>query len=92
MYDLIRSTEFGDWLTSEISQARLQSKSANLERAHAAILRLEPLKVVRQVLLDFLLIQQAMLDEAPEACGNRTSRSPRNGRAVSTSQIEIDAG
>ncbi len=31
MYDLIRSTEFGDWLTSEISQARLQSKSANPE-------------------------------------------------------------
>ncbi len=92
MYDLIRSTEFGDWLTSEISQARLQSKSANLERAHAAILRLESLKVVRQVLLDFLLIQQAMLDEAQEVRVHRTPRNSRSGRAVSTSQIEIDAG
>ena len=90
MHDLIRSNEFGDWLIVEISSVRLQSKSANLERARAAILRLESLTVAKRVLLEFLLIQQAMFDSASEARGHRASRSARNGHAVSTFQLEAD--
>ena len=92
MYDLIRSTEFGDYLIIEISRARLQSKSADSEQSRDAILKLKSLKVVKQVLLEFLLIQQAMLDAAQEIRAHRTPRNSRNGRAVSTSQIEMDAG
>ena len=92
MYDLIRSNEFGDWLVIEISRTRLQSKSADAEQSRVASLRLDSLKVVKHVLLDYLLIQQAMFDAASEAGGHRSSRSPRNGHAVSTVRLEIDAG
>jgi hypothetical protein len=71
MNNLIRSNEFGDWLVVEISRTRLESKSADSDRARSASLRLESLKIAKRVLLDFLLLQRAMLDAASEAYGRR---------------------
>ena len=79
MSELIESSEFGDWLMGEISKARRQLKSANADRAHTASQRLESLQVAKQVLLDFLTVQQAMLDAAYEARRRQPLRIPRDG-------------
>jgi uncharacterized protein YydD (DUF2326 family) len=76
MSELIESSEFGDWLMGEISTTRRQLKSANAERAHTASQRLESLQVAKQVLLEFLTRQQAMLDAATEARRLRPLRIP----------------
>lgn len=80
MSELIRSSEFGDWLLGEISRTRLQSKSAPADRAPAASARLESLQVAKQVLREFLTLQEAMLHAASEAREQRASRRPPNGR------------
>jgi hypothetical protein len=82
MVDLIRSSEFGDWLVTEISRIRLQSKSSDVDLAGPAGLRLESLKVTKGVLLDFLTVQQAMLNAASEARAHRASPSPRGHRQL----------
>jgi hypothetical protein len=71
MNKLVRSNEFGEWLVVEISRTRLESKSADSDRARSASRRLESLKIAKRVLLEFLLLQQAMLDAANEAYGRR---------------------
>ena len=80
MSDLIRSSEFGDWLLEEISNTRRQSKSAQPDQVRPASARLESLKVSKQVLLEFLTIQQAMLDAAHAAREARRQRVPRRPR------------
>ena len=67
MSELIESSEFGDWLVGEMSRAVVRARSANPERALAAALRQEALRVAKTVLLEFLILQQAMLDAASEA-------------------------
>jgi hypothetical protein len=64
MFNLIESSEFGDWLLAEIPKAAAQSRSANVDRALAAGQRREALKVAKKVLLEFLTLQQAMLEAA----------------------------
>lgn len=67
MSKLMESSEFGDWLMEEIARAGLQSKSAPSAQSLAAGLRLESLKVTRKVLLEFLTVQQKMMDAASAA-------------------------
>ncbi len=67
MQDLIESNEFGDWLMGEISAARAQPKAANLRQAEAAELRMDALQIAKKILLEFLTLQQAMMDAASEA-------------------------
>lgn len=66
MLELIEANEFGDWLLREIRKAEAQQRSANAELARFAASRLETLKAARKLLLEFLVIQQAMLDVADE--------------------------
>ena len=72
MSDLLASSEFGDWLLNEIPRTRRQAKSADPECAQAAAVRLESLRVAKRVLLEFLTLQQAMMEAAHAA---RTSRA-----------------
>jgi hypothetical protein len=65
---LIESSEFGDWLLGEISQtAGMSPKLAEADQARKARLRLETLEVSKKLLLEFLTLQQAMLDAAGAA-------------------------
>ena len=67
MSERMRSSEFGEWLLREIVRTRRQAHSANPERALPANLRLQSLKLAKQVLRESLTTQQAMLDAAREA-------------------------
>ena len=67
MFHLIESNDFGDWLVGAISETSAQSRSANFQEALHARLRLEALKTAKKVLLEYLLIQQSMLDAARAA-------------------------
>ena len=67
MAESLRSSEFGNWLVCEISKNRRESKSADADLAQSASSKLETLNVARQVLVDFLKIQQKMLDAASAA-------------------------
>jgi hypothetical protein len=82
--DLIRSSEFGDWLFNEIARTRRHSKSAHADQAQSASVRLVSLKMAKQVLFEFLTIQQAMLNAAQQARAPRPSRSARDGSHDST--------
>lgn len=67
MSQLIESNEFGDWLMGEIAQTRAQARSANPDLAHTAQRRLEALKTAKKTLLEYLTLQQEMLDAASAA-------------------------
>ena len=64
MSDLIESNEFGDWLMDEISQTQAKLTYANPERTLAYRLRLEALKTSKEALLEYLTLQQIMLETA----------------------------
>jgi hypothetical protein len=72
MSKILGSIECGDWLICEISQTRVQLKSANPEAVLAARTRLAALKTTEKVLLEFLTVQQNMFDAARAA---RAARS-----------------
>jgi hypothetical protein len=78
-FDLIRSSEFGDWLSHEISRMRRHSKSADADQARSASVRLESLQVAMQVLLEFVTLQQAMLHAAHQARPPHPSGIARDG-------------
>jgi hypothetical protein len=67
MLDLIGSSEFGDWLLAELSDAAELSNHADAGLSHAARLRLDTLEMAKKVLLEFLLLQQKMMETASEA-------------------------
>jgi hypothetical protein len=67
MSQLIESNEFGDWLVNEIARTRTQAKSAHPDLAHAAAQRLETLKTAKKILLEYLTLQQDMMDAASAA-------------------------
>lgn len=67
MLELLGSTEFGDWLLTELSVAARLAKSAEGGLSQAARLRLDKLEATKRLLLEFLVLQQAMLDVAGEA-------------------------
>jgi hypothetical protein len=72
MSELLKSNECGDWLLAEIAQTRAKSKSADPDVALAARLRLENLQTGKKILLEFLKLQQKMMDAA------RAARAPRS--------------
>ncbi len=67
MAESIRSSEFGDWLASEIARTRRQSRSADAVLAQSATLKLEALNIAKQGLMEFLRVQKKMLDAAHAA-------------------------
>jgi hypothetical protein len=73
MNDLIESSEFGDWLIGEMSATSLLLASVNSTQDWSANKRLQTLGTAKEVLLEFLVLQQAMLEAASEA----RSRRPR---------------
>ncbi len=79
MSDLLRSSEFGDWLFNEIARTRRHSKSAHADQARSASVRLESLKVAKQVLLEFLTLQQAMLNAAHQTRASHPLHISRDG-------------
>jgi hypothetical protein len=64
MSNLIESSEFGDWLIAEVSKNTNWSKASDF--GAAASLRLEKLNDAKMVLLEFLTLQQNMLNSASE--------------------------
>jgi hypothetical protein len=60
----IESVEFGDWLIAEISETTNWSKASDAGAAVAASLRLGNLNDAKMVLLEFLTLQQNMLNAA----------------------------
>jgi hypothetical protein len=69
MNNLIASNEFGDWLLAEMAQATGQCTATDAGQSQAARLRLDRLQVTKRALLEFLVMQQAMLDAAEEVRG-----------------------
>jgi hypothetical protein len=64
MSNLIESSEFGDWLIAEVSKNTNWSKASDF--GAGASLRLEKLNDAKMVLLEFLTLQQNMLNSASE--------------------------
>jgi hypothetical protein len=67
MSELLKSTECGDWLLAEIAQTRAQLKSKAADAAQATRVRLENLQTTKKILLEFLTLQQKMMDDARTA-------------------------
>ena len=65
--ELIGSTEFGDWLLAELSDASRRAGSMDAGLSQAAKRRLNKLEVAKKLLLEFMILQQAMLEVAGEA-------------------------
>lgn len=66
MRELIEASEFGDWLLGEIADTGPRPGLAEYAQARLASTRLDALNTTKEVLLEFLMIQQAMLDAAAE--------------------------
>ena len=67
MLELIASSEFGDWLMTEIATATERCGAADAAQSQAARQRLAQLEAAREVLHEYLLLQQAMLARAGDA-------------------------
>jgi hypothetical protein len=67
MSNLIRSTEFGDWLIAELSSAVKRSKNvAPAGAPTSSALELEDLRVAKKILRKFMTLQHKMLNAASE--------------------------
>lgn len=62
--DLIGSVEFGDWLINECEAESERLESTNLATYKAAKARLAALEQAKQLLLEFLTLQEQMLASA----------------------------
>jgi hypothetical protein len=78
--DLIGSVEFGDWLINECEAETAQLESTNLAAYKSAKARLAALEQAKQLLLEFLTLQEQMLAFAgnndPECSSGPDSRHP----------------
>ncbi len=79
MSELIESSEFGDWLMSEITQAGGPPTPANPDAAPTTSARLEALQIAKVILLEFLTLQHAMLNAASAARRQQDLCSPAIG-------------
>lgn len=61
MLDLIGSVEFGDWLIQECEQQNLQAASHDPALSQAARQRLESLEQAKNLLYEFLRLQEDMM-------------------------------
>lgn len=60
--DLIGSVEFGDWLINECEREALLALSGDEAARQAASVRLAALEQAKQLLLEFLTLQEEMME------------------------------
>jgi hypothetical protein len=64
MLELLGSVEFGDWLINECEAETERLESTNLAAYKAAKARLAALEQAKQLLLEFLILQERMMEYA----------------------------
>lgn len=57
----INAAEFGSWMSDELKREKLNSKSRNVYERKLANQRIEQLEIARQLLMEFLKNQHAIL-------------------------------